>query len=57
MKALYEKRCNFSKDSDCILEKCTAAYHHKNHEFHIIYGDYYFIEAIFKLQGETYQMW
>lgn len=57
LKALYEKRCNFSKDSDCILEKCTAAYHHKNHEFHIIYGDYYFIEAIFKLQGETYQMW
>lgn len=57
LKALYENRCNFSKDSDCILEKCTAAYHHKNHEFHIIYGDYYFIEAIFKLQGETYQMW
>ncbi len=57
LKALYEKRCNFSKDSDCILEKCTAAYHHKNHEFHIIYGDYYFIEAIFKLRGETYQMW
>ena len=57
LKTLYEKRCNFTENSDCILEKCTAAYHHKDHEFHIIYGDYFFMEAIFRLQGESYQMW
>ena len=38
------------KESRCLEEMCIR-------DSHIIYGDYYFIEAIFKLQGETYQMW
>lgn len=52
LKALDEKRCNWSKENDCILENCTAAYHSKEHHFNIIYGDYFFMEAIFKLKGE-----
>lgn len=57
LKKLAEYRCNWSEDSDNILEKCTAAFHDKNHEFAIIYGDYYFIEAIFKLTGEEFFIW
>lgn len=52
LQALDEKRCSWSFDKDELLEKCTAAYHDKNHEFPIIYGDYYFIEAVFRLTGE-----
>lgn len=55
--ALAEKRCNWSMDCDNLLEKCTAAFHDKEHEFTIIYGDYYFIEAIFKLTGEEFFIW
>lgn len=57
LKALYENRCNLDKDADELLEKCTAAYHDKEHEFTIIYGDYYFIEAIWKLVGEELFIW
>lgn len=54
---LDEHRCNWSEDCDSILEKCTAAFHDKEHEFSIIYGDYFFMEAIFKLTGEELFIW
>lgn len=55
--ALADKRCNWTENCDHIVEKCTAAYHDKEHEFSIIYGDYYFIEAIWKLTGEEAFIW
>lgn len=54
---LEEKRCSFTDETDNIVEKCTAAYHDKEHEFSIIYGDYYFIEAILKLTGKELFIW
>lgn len=54
---LEEKRCSFTDEKDNIVEKCTAAYHDKEHEFSIIYGDYYFIEAILKLTGKELFIW
>lgn len=55
--ALSEKRCNWDDGCDHLLEKCTAAFHDKTHEFAIIYGDYYFIEAVWKLTGEELFIW
>ncbi len=55
--ALEEKRCNWDENHDNLLEKCTAAFHDEAHEFSIIYGDYYFIEAIWKLTGEELFIW
>ncbi len=57
LKTLEEKRCSWGRENDCILEKCTAAYHEKDHEFNIIYGDYYFMEAVFKLKGDDVFLW
>lgn len=57
LKTLDEKRCNWNMDCDCILKNCTAAYHVKEHHFSIIYGDYYFMEAIFKLKGNDIFLW
>lgn len=57
LRALEEKRSRFDDGCDNILEKCTAAYHDKEHEFSIIYGDYYFIEAIWKLTGQELFIW
>ncbi|MDE7324800.1 MAG: glycoside hydrolase family 88 protein [Lachnospiraceae bacterium] len=54
---LYEKRCDWSPETDAIIQKCTAAYHDKEHEFTIIYGDYFFIEAIWKLTGQELFLW
>lgn len=57
LKALEKNRCSWDDTTDHILEKCTAAYHDEKHEFAIIYGDYYFIEAIWKLTGKEMFMW
>ena len=55
--ALYRKRCNWEMNCDCILENCTAAYHADEHHIHMIYGDYYFIEAVFRLCRTTRSLW
>ncbi len=57
LRALYENRCDWSPQTDAIVQKCTAAYHDKEHEFTIIYGDYFFIEAIWKLTGQELFLW
>jgi len=54
---LKEKRCNFDPDCDYLLEKCTAAYHDTEHEFPLIYGDYFFTEAVLKLIGKETFLW
>lgn len=57
LRVLVEQHCDFTRKSDCILQKGTAAYHDTNHEFPIIYGDYYLCEAIFKLKGKNTFLW
>lgn len=57
LRALEESRCCFAGDRDELLEKGTAAYHDEQHEFPIIYGDYYYMEAIFRLTGEELFIW
>lgn len=56
--ALIEKRCVFSHEIDNLLEKCTEAYHsEENREGTIIYGDYFFVEALMKHSGEELDLW
>ena len=55
--SLEEKRCRWDTDCDNILEKCTAAYHDKEHEGSLIYGDYFLTEAIWKLTGQELFLW
>ncbi len=55
--ALKENRCNFDINCDHLLEKCTAAYHDQEHGFPIIYGDYFFTEAVMKLIGKETFLW
>ena len=57
LSVLAEKRLNLDKECDHLLEKCTAAYHDSKHEFAIIYGDYYFVEAVMKLCGKETFIW
>ncbi len=58
LRALEERSCNWNPEEDPLLEKCTAAYHDEKHEFPIIYGDYFFLEALLKLTGnETLFIW
>lgn len=55
--ALADHSVNWNEAEDNLLEKCTAAYHDEAHEFSIIYGDYYFLEALMKLNGKELFIW
>lgn len=57
IETIATKRCNWDEMVDYMVEKCTAAYHDETHEYSIIYGDYFFMEAIYKLTGKEFFMW
>lgn len=56
LKALEEKWCDWSCDTDGTLMGSSDSYAggwHKN----LIYGDFYFVEAILKLKGSNFLIW
>ncbi|MDD2214250.1 MAG: glycosyl hydrolase family 88, partial [Oscillospiraceae bacterium] len=57
LQALSEKRCVFDLSNEAIVQRCSARYHEETHEYNIIYGDSYFAEAIFKLNGNDFLIW
>lgn len=57
LKTLEEKRSNWDTTVDYIIENGSVAYHDENHNFPMIYGDYFFTEAIFKLCDKELFMW
>lgn len=57
LKTLADSRCNWDDKDDYFLEKCTVAYHNDGIEIPIVYGDYYFIEALMKLADKELFIW
>ena len=57
LQALEKNSFNWNEEEDNFLTKCTAAYHDREHEFSIIYGDYYFLEALMKLADKELFIW
>lgn len=60
LKACEKKFCNWNNAEDSIMNGGTFFYHDPSGtETHmpIIYGDYYFIEAVLKLKGKSMFIW
>ena len=57
LQALTKNSFNWNEEEDNLLTKCTAAYHDEKHEFSIIYGDYFFLEALMKLADKELFIW
>lgn len=57
--ALDELCADYTQDRFGILQKCTASYHDDGAGRHvnIVYGDYFFLEAISKLRGTDPMLW
>jgi len=52
LKSIYEVRSDWSTSSDAIVLNCSTAYHdEKGRHINMVYADYFFIEAIYKLKG------
>lgn len=57
LQALTEQRAHFETSTDFLLEKGTAAYHDATHEFPMIYGDYFYLEALLRVTGQALFIW
>ncbi len=59
IKATEQRFCDWSDGSDCIVTYGTEAYHCDESGKHIpiIYGDYFFAEAVYKLMGNDLLFW
>ena len=59
LKAEYDLCADWTDASGGILQKCTASYHDDGAGRHvnILYGDYFFVEALCKLRGTDARLW
>jgi len=58
LKSLTDKCADFSEDCQELLKMGTGAYHEENsRNMSLIYGDYYYLEALLKLKGNEVLFW
>jgi unsaturated chondroitin disaccharide hydrolase len=59
LKATDRRFCNWNVDEDAIVDGGTGSYHGRNGDFGmpIIYGDYFFLEAVLRLRGLSFLIW
>ena len=57
LETLAEERYSWEEQEDQLLTHCSARYHEAEHEYSIIYGDYYFLEGLMKLAGKALFLW
>lgn len=49
---VHENYCDYSLENDSIVQMGNEAYHSEKGQLPIIYGDYYFVEAVRMLMGK-----
>ena len=57
LKTIAETRADWSEKCDAIVQNCSGAYHDQRHHFTMVYADYFFIEALYKLTGTGTLLW
>lgn len=55
--AIDEKWCDYETENDGIVDGGSVSYHQDKHHEKIIYGDYFFIEAILRLENKDFLIW
>lgn len=57
LKATERDYANWDNNSDTLIRNGCEAYHDGLQDLPLIYGDYYFIEALYKLSGGDVLLW
>ena len=57
LRAITDTRTDWSRDCDAIVQNCSSAYHDARHHFTMVYADYFYIEAIYKLKHTGIFLW
>lgn len=53
----FGEGADWTRSCDAIVQGCSAAYHADRHHFTMVYADYFFLEALYKLAGADTGMW
>ncbi len=57
MKVMASETCDFSPETDGITTACSTKYFEDKHNYNLVYADYFFAEAVLKLQDREYRLW
>ena len=57
LKAIDDKRADWGRGCDAIVQCCSSAYHSAVHHITMSYADYYFIDAVYKIKGTGIMLW
>lgn len=57
LKAIDDKRADWGRGCDAIVQRCSSAYHSAVHHVTMSYADYYFVEAVYKIKGTGIMLW
>lgn len=58
LKAVDKNCCNYDANEDGLVLRGTHSYHNEEQrEISIVYGDFYYVEALFKLRGNDFLIW
>lgn len=57
LKAIDDKRADWGRGCDAIVQCCSSAYHSAVHHITMSYTDYYFIDAVYKIKGTGIMLW
>ena len=57
LEALDAQCADWSEDYPAILTRCTGSYHGNDHHIAMTYADFFFMEAVLKLQGDDFLFW
>ena len=59
LKTLEAKYVDWDPQNDFLVKMGTAQYHEKTEELHVplIYGDYYFLESVYRLRHPEFEVW
>ncbi|MBE5835062.1 MAG: glycosyl hydrolase family 88 [Butyrivibrio sp.] len=57
LKQIADNRADYTEKCEAIVQNCSAAFHAPKHHFTMVYADYYYIEALYKLAGSDFKIW
>lgn len=57
LKAVCTRRLCLDDSSEALVEQCAVSYHFDQHIDTLIYADYFFVEALLKVQDLELKMW
>ncbi|WP_303193772.1 glycoside hydrolase family 88 protein [Ruthenibacterium lactatiformans] len=57
LQSLCPSRTDWTRQCDAIVQNCSASYHDIRHHFPMSYADFFFAEALYKLNGMEKTFW